>query len=128
VAGVGHYLKPNACVGIGEKRSNKKVLKILSHIDASALDMSTSIQFRASSLGELLEDAAKADEAIIYSDNDELARLLWERIGNADVAEAPPQMGEELFYLVGLRRQGENQAKVKDLVVYRYVVSKGIWL
>jgi hypothetical protein len=48
--------------------------------------MSTSIQFRASSLGELLEDAAKADEAIIYTDNDELTRILWERIGNADIA------------------------------------------
>jgi hypothetical protein len=46
----------------------------------------TSIQFRASSLGELLEDAAKADEAIIYTDNDELTRILWERIGNADIA------------------------------------------
>jgi hypothetical protein len=31
-----------------------------------------------------LEDAAKADEAIICSDSDELVRLLWERIGNAD--------------------------------------------
>jgi hypothetical protein len=57
-----------------------------------------------------------------------LARLLWERIGNADISEVPPPIGEELFYLVGLRRQGENQAKVKDLVVYRCVVSKGIWL
>jgi hypothetical protein len=83
------------------------------------------IQVRASSLGELLEDAAKADEAIIYADNDELARLLWERIGNADVAEAPPQIGEELFYLVGLRGQGEGPAKVEDVVVYRCVASRG---
>jgi hypothetical protein len=65
---------------MGEKQSRKKVLKILSRIDASAFDMQDfAIQVRASSMGELLEDAAKADEAIIYSDNDELARLLWER-------------------------------------------------
>jgi hypothetical protein len=37
-------------------------------------------------------------------------------------------MGEELFYLVGLRRQGEGPAKVEDVVVYRCVASKGIWL
>jgi len=86
------------------------------------------IQVRASSLGELFEDVAKADEAIIYADNDELARILWERIGNADVSEVPPQIGEELFYLVGLRGQGEGPAKVEDVVVYRCVASKGIWL
>jgi len=67
----------------------------------SALDIpDLAIQVRASSLGELLEDAAKGDETIIYTDNDELARLLWERIGNADVSEVPPQIGEEPFYLV----------------------------
>jgi len=86
------------------------------------------IQVRASSLGELFEDVAKADEAIIYADNDELARILWERIGNADVAETPPKMGELLFYLVGPRGQGEGPAKVEDVVVYRCVASKGIWL
>jgi hypothetical protein len=111
------------------KHSNKKVLKILSHIDTSALDIPDfAIQVGASSLGELLEDAAKADEAIIYSDNDELVRLLWERIGNADVSEVPPQIGEELFYLVGLRRQGEDPAKVDDMVVYRCVTARGAWL
>jgi hypothetical protein len=114
--------------GMGEK-SRKKVLKILSYIDASAFDMlDLAIQVRASSLGELLEDAAKADEAIIYSDNNELVRLLWERIGNADVAEAPPQIGEELFYLVGLRGQGEGPAKVDDVVMYRCVSARGAWL
>ena len=78
---------------MGEKQSRKKVLKIISRIDASAFDMQDfAIQVRASSMGELLEDAAKADEAIIYSDNDELARLLWERIGNADIAEKPPKI------------------------------------
>jgi hypothetical protein len=41
-----------------------------------------------------LEDAAKADEIIIYADNGERVRLLWERIGNAYVPETPPQMGE----------------------------------
>jgi hypothetical protein len=61
---------------MGEKQDRKKVLKIISRIDVSAFDMPDfAIQVRASSLGELLEDAAKADEAIIYSDNDELARL-----------------------------------------------------
>jgi hypothetical protein len=114
---------------MGEKCSNKKALKILSHIDASAFDMQYfAIQVRASSLGELLEDAARADEAIIYTDNDELARLLWERIGNADVSEVPPQIGEELFYLVGLRENGEGPAKVDDVVVYRCVTARGAWL
>jgi hypothetical protein len=114
---------------MGEKQSRKKVLKILSRIDASAFDMQDfAIQVRASSLGELLEDAAKADEAIIYSDNDELARLLWERIGNADVAEKPPKIGDEFFYLVGLRGQGESPAKVENVVVYRCVTARGVWL
>jgi hypothetical protein len=114
--------------GMGEK-SRKKVLKILSYIDASAFDMlDLAIQFRASSLGELLEDAAKRDEAIIYTDNDELARLLWERIGNADVSEVPPHIGEEVFYLVGLRKKGEDPAKVDDVVVYRCVTARGAWL
>jgi SHS2 domain-containing protein len=114
---------------MGEKQSRKKVLKILSRIDASAFDMPDfAIQVRASSLGELLEDAAKADAAIIYSDNDELVRLLWERIGNADVSEVQPQIGEELFYLVGLRGQVEGPAKVDDVVVYRCLTARGAWL
>jgi hypothetical protein len=114
---------------MGEKRSNKKVLKILSHIDASAFDrLDFAIQFRASSLGELLEDVAKADEAIIYSDNDELARILLERVRNADVAEKPPKIGDEFFYLVGLRGQGEGPAKVENVVVYRCVTARGVWL
>ena len=75
-----------------------------------------------------MEDAAKADETIIYTDNDELARLLWERIGNADVSEVPPQIGEELFYLVGLGENGEGPAKVDDVVVYRCVTARGAWL
>jgi hypothetical protein len=58
-----------------------------------------------------LEDAAKADETIIYSDSDELTRFLWEKIGNADVAEAQPQIGEELFYLVGLRKRVKGLQK-----------------
>jgi hypothetical protein len=114
---------------MGEKQSRKKVLKIISRIDASAFDIQDfAIQVRASSLGELLEDAAKADEAIIYSDNDELVRLLWERIGNADISVVPPQIGEELFYLVGLRRQGEGPAKAENVVVYRCVTARGAWL
>jgi hypothetical protein len=75
-----------------------------------------------------LEDAAKANETIIYSDNDELVRLLWERIGNADVAETPPQIGEGLFYLVGLGEKGEGPAKVDNVVVYRCVTARGAWL
>jgi hypothetical protein len=111
------------------KHSNKKVLKILSHIDTSALDIPDfAIQVGASSLGELLEDAAKANEKIIYSDNDELARLLWERIGNVDVSEVSPQIGEEVFSLVGLRENGEGPAKVDDVVVYRCVTARGAWL
>jgi SHS2 domain-containing protein len=114
---------------MGEKQSRKKVLKIISRIDASAFDMQDlAIQVRASSLGELLEDAAKADEAIIYSDSDELVRLLWERIGNADISEVSSQIGEELFYLVGLRERGEGPAKVENVVVYRCVTARGVWL
>jgi hypothetical protein len=75
-----------------------------------------------------LEDAAKADEAIIYTDNDELARLLWERIGNANVSEVSPQIGEKVFYLVGLRENGEGPAKVDDVVVYKCVAARGAWL
>jgi hypothetical protein len=37
-------------------------------------------------------------------------------------------MGEELFNLVGLRRQGEGSVKVEDLVVYRCVTARGAWL
>jgi hypothetical protein len=114
---------------MGEKQGRKKVLKIISRMDVSVFDMPDfAIQVRASSLGELLEDAARADEVIIYSDNDELVRLLWERIGNADLSEVPPQIGEEVFYLVGLRKRGEDPAKVDDVVVYRCVTARGAWL
>jgi hypothetical protein len=37
-------------------------------------------------------------------------------------------MGEELFNLMGLRRQGEGPAKVDDVVVYRCVTARGVWL
>jgi hypothetical protein len=95
----------------------------------SALDIPDfAIQVGASSLGSLLEDAAKADEAIIYTDNDELARLLWERIGNANVSEVSPQIGEKVFYLVGLRGNSEGPAKVDDVVVYKCVAARGAWL
>ena len=97
------------------EKHSRKALKILSHIDTSAIGMQDyTIQVRASSLGELLKDA----------DNGEPARLLWERIGNADVAETPPTMGEE-FYLVGLRRQGESPANVENVLVYRCITARG---
>jgi hypothetical protein len=45
------------------ENSGRKALKILSHIDASAIGMQDfTVQVRASSLGELLVDTAKADE------------------------------------------------------------------
>jgi hypothetical protein len=37
-------------------------------------------------------------------EDNELARMLWGRIGNADISEAYPPIGGELFYLVGLRK------------------------
>jgi hypothetical protein len=87
-----------------EKRV-KKALKILSHIDASAISMQDlAIQVRASSLGELLEDAAKDYETILHVKDRELARMLWGRIGNADIAEAYLPIGEEFSYLVGLKK------------------------
>jgi hypothetical protein len=47
------------------EKHSRKALKILSHIDASAIGMQDyTIQVRASSLGELLVDTAKADETI----------------------------------------------------------------
>jgi hypothetical protein len=37
-------------------------------------------------------------------EGNELARMLWERIGNADIAETCPPIGEEFSYLVGLKK------------------------
>jgi len=36
----------------------------------------------------------------------------WERIGNADIAEAYPPIGGELFYLVGLRKPDKGPPKI----------------
>lgn len=74
---------------------------------------------------DLLRNAAKADETIIYAENGELARLLWERIGNADIAETCPPIGEEFFYLVGLRKPDKGQLRIDDVVIYRCVAARG---
>ena len=50
---------------------------------------------------DLLEDATKADETLLNVEDNELARLLWERVGNADIAEEAPPLKEDL---VGLRK------------------------
>jgi len=49
---------------------------------------------------DLLEDAAKADETLLHVEDRELARLLWERIGNSGIVEETPPV-EEVPYLVG---------------------------
>ena len=61
------------------------------------------IQVMSSDVKDLLEDAAKADETLLNVEDNELARLLWERVGNADIAEGNPQI-EEDFYLLGLTK------------------------
>jgi hypothetical protein len=63
-------------------------------------------------LGELLEDAAKVDETILHIKDRELVGMLWERIGNADIAETCPPIGGEFFYLVGLRKPDKGPPKI----------------
>ncbi len=112
---------------------SKKVLKVLSCIPASALTLPYSaIQVSNSSLQDLLSKAAKADETLLYVEDRELARLLFEKVGNADVAEEAPTIGEEFFYLVSLKKTGGaagvGQPKIEDVVVYRCVTARGVWL
>ena len=45
----------------------------------------------------------KADETLLYVEDNELSRLLWKSVGNADIAEGNPQI-EEDFYLLGLTK------------------------
>ncbi len=86
----------------------------------------------SSSLQELLADAGRADETLLYVEDRELSRLLFEKVGNADVAEEAPTIGEEFFYLVSLRKNGgvagAGQPKLEDVVVYRCVTARGVWL
>ena len=82
-----------------------------------------------SAIQDLLYEAGRSDETLLYIEDDELARLLWERIGNADIEEAPQI--EEDFYLVGLRKHegaAAGHPKIDDVVVYRCVMAKGVWL
>jgi len=65
------------------------------------------MQVTSADVRDLLEDDAKADETLLYVEDDELAGLLWERIGNADIEEAP---------------------QIEEVIVYRCVMAKGVWL
>jgi len=90
----------------------------------------SAIQVSSSSIQDLLYEAGRSDEILLYIEDDELARLLWERIGNADIIEEAPQI-EEDFYLVGLRKHegaAAGHPKIDDVVVYRCVMAKGVWL
>ena len=62
------------------------------------------IQVKSTDVKDLLEDAAKADETLLYVEDRELARLLFEKIGNAEIADEAPTIVEEVFHLVGLRK------------------------
>ena len=63
----------------------KRVLKILSRIDSMLVMQELAIQVMSSDVKDLLEDAAKADETLLYVDDRDLARILFENIGNTDV-------------------------------------------
>jgi hypothetical protein len=49
-----------------------------------------------------------------------LQELVWWRGG--------PSIGEEFFYLVGLRRRVGVPAGIEDVVVFRCVAARGVWL
>ena len=55
-----------------------------------------------SAIQDLLYEAGRSDETLLYIEDDELARLLWERIGNADTIEVP-RIEEDLVSLKVLR-------------------------
>jgi hypothetical protein len=44
------------------------------------------------------------------------------------LVEEGPSIGEEFFHLVGLRRRGGVPAGIEDLVVFRCVAARGVWL
>ena len=73
----------------------KRVLKILSRIDSMLAMQELAIQVMSSDVKDLLEDAAKADETLLYVEDRELGRLLWERIGNSDITEKAPPIKEK---------------------------------
>ena len=102
--------KSPTCFRLGEK-SSRKILKILSHKDTPAKGVVISLHKLGHIIRELFENNANADITIIYTDNDELSRLLWEGIGKADIAEKPPKIGDEFFYLVGLKGTGLRPSK-----------------
>jgi len=85
-----------------------------------------------SAIQDLLHEAGRSDETLLYVEEDELARLLWKRIGNSNIFEKAPPIKEDLFYLVGLRRLDwsvdAGHPKIDDVVVYRCVTAKGVWL
>ena len=90
------------------------------------------VQVKSSDIKDLLEDGAKADETLLYVEDRELARLLWESVGNSDIVEKAPPIKEFFFYLVGLKKPngaaGAGRPKIEDRVVYKCVTAKGVWL
>jgi hypothetical protein len=106
-----------------------RVLKVVSCIDASMLALpELAIQVTPSSLDELLSDAARAGRALIRVGDGELAGLLRSTVAGASLVEEGPSIGEEFFHLVGLRRRGGVPAGIGDVVVFRCVAARGVWL
>jgi hypothetical protein len=106
-----------------------RVLKVVSCIDALTLALpELAIQVAPSSLDELLSDAARAGRTLIRVGDGELAGLLRSIVGGASLVEGGPSIGEEFFYLVGLRRRGGVPAGMEDVVVFRCVAARGVWL
>jgi hypothetical protein len=58
----------------------------------------------------------------------ELAGLLRSIVGGASLVEGGPSIGEEFFHLVGLRRRVGVPAGMEDVVVFRCVAARGVWL
>jgi len=104
-------------------------LKAVSCIDASMLALpELAIQVTPSSLDELLSDAARAGRTLIRVGDGELSGLLRSIVAGASLVDEGPSIGEEFFYLVGLRRRGGVPAGIGDLVVFRCVAARGVWL
>ena len=104
-------------------------MKAVSCIDASMLALpELAIQVTPSSLDELLSDAARAGRTLIRVGDGELSGLLRSIVAGASLVDEGPSIGEEFFYLVGLRRRGGVPAGIGDLVVFRCVAARGVWL